>query len=588
VARRGILATAFLGTLVASIVSSRSAEAQISVFSTNTGNNLNIEHYQPTTLGLSTVEASRSQRWREYAVGLYLNYARDPLVLFADRLQIGEVVAHRVSQDIVGSMGITNWLEVALVIPLTYYQTGDKDLPTGSIAHIGMRDIRVQPKFTIATQDVTGLIGIAFVPELSLPTGNSSAFLGDGNIVFAPHLVFDRTLSLLWGLRAGLATGVRLRPRAEIGNISIGNEVFYRLGVGVGLPNLFDRHPEAIAEATGVSRLSDLFKNREQNAIIGTLALRLRWDLEAGHRIFGIGGVNVGTTQGYGSPDFQIFTGIVYQHYLSDRDNDGIIDEDDACPDDPEDKDGFEDEDGCPDPDNDKDGIPDVADKCPNDPEDKDGFEDLDGCPDLDNDKDGIPDVKDKCPNEPEDFDGFEDEDGCPDPDNDHDGIPDDKDKCPNEKETINGVDDEDGCPDEGDPHVEVTSEKVTIDTKIQFDFDSAVIKSESYSILNQVALTLLANPQLKKIRVEGHTDERGTDAYNLVLSQRRAESVMQYLIGRNVPSERLEAVGYGESKPLAQGHDEAAWYKNRRVEFTILEQQDVDTTNPTITPPVN
>src|SRR5262249_7603828 len=134
--------------------------------------------------------------------------------------------------------------------------------------------------------------------------------------------------------------------------------------------------------------------------------------------------------------------------------------------------------------------------------------------------------------------------------------------------------------------HVEVTSEKVTIDTKIMFDFDSAVIRSESFSILNQVALTLLANPQLKKIRVEGHTDERGTDAYNLVLSQRRAESVMTYLIGRKVPGERLEAVGYGESKPLVNGHDERAWSKNRRVEFTILDQQDVDTTNRQITLP--
>ena len=77
--------------------------------------------------------------------------------------------------------------------------------------------------------------------------------------------------------------------------------------------------------------------------------------------------------------------------------------------------DGFQDDDGCPDPDNDKDGIPDKLDKCPNDPEDKDGFEDADGCPDPDNDKDGIPDVIDKCPNEPETFNGYQDEDGCPD-----------------------------------------------------------------------------------------------------------------------------------------------------------------------------
>ena len=106
---------------------------------------------------------------------------------------------------------------------------------------------------------------------------------------------------------------------------------------------------------------------------------------------------------------------------VGDRDGDGILDNVDKCPDQPEDKDGFEDEDGCPDPDNDKDGIADISDKCPNEPEDKDKFEDDDGCPDPDNDTDGLADADDKCPNEPEDKDGFEDADGCPDPDNDKD-----------------------------------------------------------------------------------------------------------------------------------------------------------------------
>src|SRR6185436_765939 len=101
-----------------------------------------------------------------------------------------------------------------------------------------------------------------------------------------------------------------------------------------------------------------------------------------------------------------------------------------------------------PDPDPDKDGILGDADKCPNDPEDKDGFQDDDGCPDLDNDGDGIADAQDKCPMEPEDKDGFEDDNGCPDLDNDNDGVPDAADKCPMEPETKNGYQDEDGCPD--------------------------------------------------------------------------------------------------------------------------------------------
>src|SRR5204863_6589756 len=106
--------------------------------------------------------------------------------------------------------------------------------------------------------------------------------------------------------------------------------------------------------------------------------------------------------------------------------------------------------------DTDGDGILDSVDKCPTEPEDKDKFQDDDGCPDPDNDGDGIPDSRDKCPNQPEDKDGFEDLDGCPDPDNDHDGIPDAQDKCPNDPETINGYQDDDGCPDKGDSLVVV------------------------------------------------------------------------------------------------------------------------------------
>ena len=133
------------------------------------------------------------------------------------------------------------------------------------------------------------------------------------------------------------------------------------------------------------------------------------------------------------SPDAQAIIALSYTKRLSDIDfdKDGIMDKVDKCPKDPEDKDGFEDQDGCPENDNDKDGILDPSDKWPNVPEDLDGFEDTDGCPEVDNDKDGIMDVVDKCPMDPEDKDGFEDQDGCPDPDNDKDAILDANDKCP-------------------------------------------------------------------------------------------------------------------------------------------------------------
>jgi len=251
----------------------------------------------------------------------------------------------------------------------------------------------------------------------------------------------------------------------------------------------------------------------------------------------------------------------------ADRDGDGITDDRDKCPDQPEDKDGFEDEDGCPDPDNDRDGIADAKDKCPNEPEDKDGFEDEDGCPDPDNDKDGIADTKDKCPNEPEDKDGFEDEDGCPDPDNDKDGVLDAADKCPLEP----GPPDNAGCPKKFE-HIVVTDEKIELKQKIFFETDKAVIMPRSFGLLDEIGTVLRSRPTMR-VRIEGHTDARGTAAHNLKLSQARADSVRQYLIGLGIDGVRMESHGFGPSQPIETNKTAAGRERNRRVEFFITQQ---------------
>ncbi len=210
-----------------------------------------------------------------------------------------------------------------------------------------------------------------------------------------------------------------------------------------------------------------------------------------------------------------------------DNDEDGILDVDDRCPNNPEDRDGDEDDDGCPegsDGDRDGDGILDSRDKCPDDPEDRDGFQDKDGCPDPDNDKDGIPDKSDQCPNDPEDKDDFEDEDGCPEPDNDRDGIPDVADKCPNDPETFNGLEDEDGCPDKGS----VGSRRTTSSSSRRSSSRPAAPRSlpESFGIVQAVAETLKHHPEFTMIEVQGHANERSADAYNLKLTQARADAV--------------------------------------------------------------
>lgn len=151
-------------------------------------------------------------------------------------------------------------------------------------------------------------------------------------------------------------------------------------------------------------------------------------------------------------PDWHLQVGVSMPIFLGgrDRDDDFVPDSEDACPDEPEDIDGFADEDGCPDLDNDGDGVIDALDLAPDLMEDFDGFEDEDGRPDLDNDGDGIPDTQDRCPLRAEDFDGFEDDDGCPDVvlDADGDGILDGDDDCPQEPEDFDGFEDDDGCPE--------------------------------------------------------------------------------------------------------------------------------------------
>jgi OmpA-OmpF porin, OOP family len=248
-----------------------------------------------------------------------------------------------------------------------------------------------------------------------------------------------------------------------------------------------------------------------------------------------------------------------------DRDGDGIKDPDDKCVDQPEDIDGFEDTDGCPEVDNDKDGILDAADKCPIE---FGPMQNL-GCPVLDKDGDGINDDKDKCPNEPEDKDKFQDEDGCPDLDNDSDGVADDRDDCPMDP----GPADNKGCPRKYSL-VAITKDRIEIKKQIKFATNSAkIVGAESEQILNEVAQALKDTPSIKKVRVEGHTDSVGDDAKNLKLSQNRAASVMSALIKRNVDPSRMDALGFGETKPIASNSTAAGKAENRRTEFNIVEQ---------------
>ena len=287
-------------------------------------------------------------------------------------------------------------------------------------------------------------------------------------------------------------------------------------------------------------------------------------------------GVGTGMGSGYGAPRFRLVFGIGYSKPApGDRDRDKVVDKDDLCPDDPEDRDDYEDADGCPEIDNDGDGFLDLDDRCPNSAETVNGFQDDDGCPDQapDTDLDGLTDDVDPCPTEAEDFDGFEDGDGCPEPDNDGDTILDGADRCPEQPETWNDYQDDDGCPDEASVQIDRASGRIRVQDKIYFDTGKSTLKAESFSILNKIADTLLTHGEIARIEIQGHTDERGPASSNKALSQKRAEAVKTYLTNRGVLTGRLVAVGYGEDEPLDLGSDEEAWATNRRVEFHIKER---------------
>ena len=317
-----------------------------------------------------------------------------------------------------------------------------------------------------------------------------------------------------------------------------------------------------------------------------------------------------------------------------DADDDGIPNKFDECKNDPEDKDGFQDNDGCPDPDNDADGVCDAwvaekgesakyaakckgSDKCVEVPEDKDGFQDDDGCPDPDNDKDGIPDTKDKCSNEPEDMDGYQDNDGCPEPDNDGDGVCDPwvgekgmgskyasvcvgSDKCLETKEDKDNFEDTDGCPDpdndkdgmkdEGDkcPNEAETMNGVDDEDGCPDKAAPALLPVQTYPLVrfrsSTAELTVEAEPELeklakqlkeypeKKVEIRLYTWYKGKKKEDyLALLQLRSKSILDYLVSKGVDAGQLQEAQYTKENFDALKGSEQDFNQEKPLEIRLL-----------------
>jgi len=261
-----------------------------------------------------------------------------------------------------------------------------------------------------------------------------------------------------------------------------------------------------------------------------------------------------------------------------DRDHDKILDADDACPDVAGVPSNAPGKNGCP-RDIDNDGVPDTADACPDVPGVKTSDPRTNGCP-GDRDKDGIVDNMDACPDKA----GVPELRGCPDTDTDGDGVVDRLDNCP----TVKGTKENGGCPPKQKQLVVITREKLEIKDAVFFATNRATIQRKSFKLLDQIADVIKGHPNIEKIRIEGHTDNRGGAEHNRKLSQARAESVKAYLVKQGVKPERLEAVGYGPDRPIDSNKTAKGRAKNRRVEFVIVPGAGQTQTAPTTpsTPP--
>ncbi|MBK7579067.1 MAG: thrombospondin type 3 repeat-containing protein [Myxococcales bacterium] len=427
---------------------------------------LDLRNFHPPAdpKGSLYLEPSSTPSAGDWNVGAWLSYSHRSVTLEdASGTRVAIPLDNQLSLDYVAAVGVLDRLALSLTLPTVLYQNGDDvnpQLGDGRLPQTALGDAAFGLKANLIPTSALGGFGLAALARVTAPTGDSRSFVSDGTVSGDLRLLGELKLIAVT-LQATAGAKVRGQKRTYVGE-EFGHDLPWGVALGV--------HPQAFgldkgghwtwsAEARGQLALTPEFGSAHASpALVGLSARYGLGDVSL------IGGAELPLNGAVGSPKVRGVLGISWAPRFYDQDGDGISDELDECQELAEDKDGFEDRDGCPDFDNDDDGVPDEEDKCPTEQEDEDGFQDDDGCPDLDNDGDGVPDSVDACPDEagpatgsakgagcpnkdadgdgvedaadkcidqPEDKDGFQDTDGCPDPDNDRDGVLDEEDACP-------------------------------------------------------------------------------------------------------------------------------------------------------------
>ena len=346
---------------------------------------LDIDQFKPASdhYGYTTTHSAETLGHLQLGVGIWANYANDPLVLrdsAGNRVGMlpdgsGSPIEGRFAGNAQLGIGITNFASISADLPIVLWQEGYEisglnglQDPT-SIKSSGLGDLRIVPK--IAPLDrAEQPLGVALVVPVTVPTGATEGFLGEGGVTATPTVAVEFSDAAIWDRsytwRAAVNLGYLIRQGDRMRDVEVPSALVYSAAVGFRPSEPL----ELVADLHGQSYGSALVQNPLE-LDLGVKVLPGRWiALNAG---FGLGLI-----PGLGAPDYRGYLGLSaapsFDPNARDSDSDGVPDGVDRCPKHPEDLDGWQDEDGCPESDNDSDGIEDLVDRCPNDPEDDDGF----------------------------------------------------------------------------------------------------------------------------------------------------------------------------------------------------------------------